>query len=47
MLDCHFKGTFHNADMPEILRILEYSLDISYEEKGEDYVLSGTGCSSE
>jgi ferric-dicitrate binding protein FerR (iron transport regulator) len=45
LLQCHFKGSFQNADMPEILRTLEYVFGISYEKQGKSYILSGKGCS--
>jgi transmembrane sensor len=45
ILNCHFK--LDPAEAPELetmLGIMEYSMDLEIEKKGETYVMSGNGC---
>ncbi len=45
ILNCYFTGNFNNVDLKEILTNFEYTLGITHEKVGENYVLSGKGCS--
>ncbi len=41
---CKFTSTFKQASLKEILNVLVLSLDLKYTQKGDKYILTGTGC---
>jgi ferric-dicitrate binding protein FerR (iron transport regulator) len=44
LLDCRFTGSFTKASLEDILQVFAFGSDISYQKKGNTYVLSGKGC---
>ncbi len=44
LLNCLFTGNFNNITLKEVLNIIEYSLDASYEKLGDKYIIKGKGC---
>jgi transmembrane sensor len=42
--DCRFTGTFHKADLEEILKTVSLTLGISYEINKDKVLIKGTGC---
>lgn len=44
LLNCRFTGSFTKATLDEVLQVFAFGSDISYQKKGNSYVLSGKGC---
>ena len=41
---CTFTGTFEQADLEEVIQVLEVSFNIEFQMTGTDYVINGEGC---
>ncbi len=46
LLQCHFRGSFKDPTLKDVIEVLEYSLNLSFEYDGKQYILKGSGCSS-
>jgi|GEM_PF-2469648 len=44
ILNCRFTGTFERNNIDEILQVLSVSFDLSFNQKSQNYILSGNGC---
>ena len=44
ILNCRFTGTFEQATLTEFLDVVTVSLNLTYVQRENEYVLSGTGC---
>lgn len=44
LLNCRFKGTFREASLEDVLRVVAYSMDITSRKKDQHYLLAGKGC---
>lgn len=44
ILNCNFTSTFTEPTIEEVLKVMTLTLDLSYVKSGEEYVLSGEGC---
>ena len=44
LLNCHFKGSFKNPQLEDILKVIGYSLNIEYSLKNGTYFLQGQNC---
>lgn len=44
ILKCRFTGNFSDPQLKDILKVLQVSMDISIERKGNQIILSGSGC---
>jgi ferric-dicitrate binding protein FerR (iron transport regulator) len=44
LLNCRFKGTFKEAQLAEILKVMQFSMSISTVREGDRYIISGNGC---
>jgi transmembrane sensor len=44
ILNCRFTGTFERNNIDEILQVLSVSFDLSFNQKSQNYILSGKGC---
>ncbi len=47
ILNCHFNGEFQDLEWNTVLEVLAYSMNISYEIRGDTYILSSKGCPNE
>ncbi|GAB3828477.1 FecR family protein [Hymenobacter jeollabukensis] len=46
LANCRFTGTFHQAELPQVLRVLSLSANLSVTQSADGYTLDGPGCPS-
>lgn len=44
ILNCRFRGTFEEANLEEIIEVMDYSLNVKFDLKESVYRVSGSGC---
>jgi ferric-dicitrate binding protein FerR (iron transport regulator) len=44
LMDCHFRGSFQDAPLEEVLKAISFSLDITFRHEEKKYILAGKGC---
>ena len=44
LLNCHFIGTFDNEKLEDILQLISFSMNITFDMNNEGYVIEGEGC---
>ncbi|GAB2949254.1 hypothetical protein GCM10027048_12870 [Hymenobacter coalescens] len=44
--NCRFTGTFHQAELPQVLRVVSLSANLSVTQSTDGYALDGPGCPS-
>ena len=44
LLDCTFTGQFENANLDEVIRVIQLSLDLKVDKEQNKIILSGQGC---
>jgi ferric-dicitrate binding protein FerR (iron transport regulator) len=47
LTDCHFRGSFQDAPLEEVLKAISFSLDITFRQVGKKYILEGKGCTTD
>jgi ferric-dicitrate binding protein FerR (iron transport regulator) len=46
LANCRFTGTFHQAELPQVLRVVSLSANLSVTQSTDGYTLDGPGCPS-
>lgn len=46
LANCRFTGTFHGAELPQVLRVLSLSANLQVTQTADGYTLDGPGCPS-